>query len=271
MSNRPTKSEIPQKITYHESKIESEDRELLDSNSKYYKPKAQVNVDATFIQNDEIMNNLILVGQPKEGEDKDKILKMRENNPISERSESRDDYIYPKAGLGLLNVSKNRDENYIMSSKKSINNQNGIDSSVIFQRAIEKRRSTYNRGLADLTKSLIKEEEETPYEEELKFLEDFIKKETALEEEHETDQYFSKIKIDEMISFIYAFLAIGSALVYHELKTNGADYALDPNVLESAIMISILVVSASVGCFCIIILIFSDNRMFEIYKLYEIV
>lgn len=235
-SHRRIKSDIPSKTR---NNLISDKKDFIQTISKFMQPaKYDDQLQALYTRDDEIINNnFVFVGNPYNEQERG-TKNSQTNNSIN------------PSDCGLINLPQNKDkENLIVYSRKSVQFGNGGTENSLIGRSLNKRRSEITKNIADLTKSIMKEEDEMPFEEELKFLEDFVKKETSMEDEYETQQHFIKIKIDEMVSFLYAFLAIGSALIYHELKNNGDKYALDLKTLDYAITIAILVVSVSVGFF----------------------
>lgn len=100
--------------------------------------------------------------------------------------------------------------------------------------------------------NIMKDEAEKELPCELKFIEERLKEETKLEEEHDTKEYFMKTNIDEVIAFIFAFMGIGSGMVYRQLwtlKKTANQSGLDSQQLELAIFLSLIIVSTNLFFF----------------------
>ena len=101
----------------------------------------------------------------------------------------------------------------------------------------------------ELGRSIIKDELSTPYEDELKFLEDFKIKETCLENEYHTSQCFVTFRIDEIVCFLFAMISLGSGMIYHEIKINGRRFSIDEEMIEKAMYASLNITTAGVFMF----------------------
>lgn len=102
-------------------------------------------------------------------------------------------------------------------------------------------------------------------EPELKFIEDQIRKEKALEDEHLTTQYFNKIKVDEIIAFLFASLSIGSGFLNHEIK-----YCGEPCTSHSELTVTVetfCLFSVSIGV--VLFIISSIFRYINYFRLYR--
>jgi hypothetical protein len=159
---------------------------------------------------------------------------------------------------GELNQSNNLNKNISITKLNENNNSNRRNSNNNFtlikssvnssQIGLKKQSGIFN--ISELTKTIMREEEDVPIEEELKFIEEFLIKETQQENEYETSEYFKRIEVDEVVSFILAAIAVGSGMLYHEFKSNGKKYTKDEDLLNFAIYTSLNVVTANVFLFC---------------------
>lgn len=130
-----------------------------------------------------------------------------------------------------------------------------------------------SKGLSELTKSIMKEEEDIPLEEELKFIADFICQETAVENEYQTAEYFRSTQLDEIVSCLLALIAVGSGIIYYEIKSS--DVITDQNFKDSVMYGMLLVISINVFLFCklmffikllVISMIFKYINYMKLYK-----
>jgi hypothetical protein len=188
------------------------------------------------------------------GENEDDSYNNNVNNIVIDHLPSGNGNSDNSSGIGM---NKNKTENisYIETERELLSKRGSVDRNdkkIIAPLLLLKKRQSEKMSIAELTKSIIKEEEESPFEDELKFIGQFVQKETELENEHTTSEYFNSIKIDEIISCIFAFMGVGSGMIYYELKTNANEYAEDKEMLQLAINCSVIVISVAAFIFCTI-------------------
>lgn len=104
------------------------------------------------------------------------------------------------------------------------------------------------QSFSELTKMIQNDEKNKKYPPELMFIEDLLHYENKIEDEHQTNEYFRKIQTDELICFILTLIGIISGLYYHDEKSK---YPLDQTRTSRSIVLSLLMISASVILFVI--------------------
>lgn len=57
----------------------------------------------------------------------------------------------------------------------------------------------------------------------LDFVNEYFDIEKELEDEHQTEEWFIKITIDEIICFLLSGLIVGNGIIYYEIRTCGQD------------------------------------------------
>jgi hypothetical protein len=190
-------------------------------------------LNIVYKREDIVKNNFVMVGASFSNDQSNiqNIQMTEESRRLVDITESNRALFQNPESTMIINTSRNLMENDPLAKSMKTN--------------ISLRRQTTQYNMERLTKEIMKEEEETPLEEELKFLHEFTVKENEIENEHQTMEYFYKIKVDEILACLFAFMGVGSGLIYHDLKTYGTNYTNNKELLNFAIILSLSIVSVS--------------------------
>ena len=231
--NRKTRSEVPNYNISFDKSCEYKEKESSELITKIIpKIKFDDNLEVHNIRAyDSKQYNLIPVGTPKNTSGA-----LKDNSSI---------YLENSEGE-IIKTSQNREiqENLKINSKVS---NNDFTSSKPKNASITNKIN--NTSLSEMTKHIMKEED-IPFEEELKFVEEFLKSEGLVENEHATSEYFVTFQIDEFVAFLFAMISVGSGVIYHELKLNGKLMKINETLLNMVMFTALNMVSVSAALFC---------------------